>query len=327
MQGLSLRARSFRTSNWQFYLESYEQFEEARRIEPRFAVAHREAADYWRVQLNPVRRQTGLTDLKPPEMRDKFRERIDLAIETAKDSIEVIGSRAQRATVGLRLRNAIRFFREYLEARPHDYQAWNDLLVVALLAADRDAGAVALAELKAAGEFDRVAASMYLSNGYRFGKASVAADYGLKALERWPYHTGISYQTHRSLLWAMRIDEAATLFARINQNDSGNAVIRSRQACAEGRRDDVLHILEDLRIADNYSIADEWLILMMLGDKQAATELLKVFASNAVTYQLASWLSYHTFDPSPFPSLTQMLEQENVKRPPTAEIPFACPAD
>ncbi len=327
IQGLSLRARSFRTSNWQFYLESYEQFEEARRIEPRFAVAHRESADYWKVQMNPVRRQTGLTDLKPPEMRDKFRERIDLAIETAKDSIEVIGSRAQRATVGLHLRNAIRFFQEYLEARPHDYQAWNNLLVVALLAADRDAGAIALAELKAAGEFDRVAAAMYVGNGYRFGKASVAADYGLKALERWPNHTGISYQTHRSLLWAMRVDEAATLFARINQNDSGTAVTRSRQACAEGRRDDVLRILEDLRRADNHSLADEWLILMMLGDKQAATELLQVFESNGVTYQLASWLSYHTFDPGPFPSLMQMLQQERVKRPPPAEIPFACPAD
>jgi hypothetical protein len=260
-------------------------------------------------------------------MRDKFRERIVLAIETAKDSIERIGSRAQRATVGLRLRNAIRFFREYLEARPHDYQAWNDLLVVAQLAADRDAGAAALAQLKAAGEFHRVAASMYVSNGYRFGKASVAADYGLKALERWPNHTGISYQTHRSLLWAMRIDEAATVFARINQNDSGNAVIRARQACAEGRRDDVLRILEDLQIADNHSIADEWLILMMLGHKQAATELLQVIESNGITYQLASWLVYHKFDSSPFPSLTQMLEQENVKRPPAAEIPFACPVD
>ena len=327
VRGLSLRARSFRTSNWQFYLESYEQFEVARRIDPRFAVAHREAADFWKVQLNPSRRQTGLTDLSPPEMQDEFRERIDLAVETARNSIERIGSRAQRANVGLRLRNAIRFFQEYLEARPHNYQAWNDLLVVARLAADQDAAAAALAQLKAAGEFDRVAASMYVSNGYRFGKASVAADYGLKALERWPNHTGILYQTHRSLLWAMRIDEAAILFARFNQNDSGNAVLRARQACAEGHRDDVLRILEDFRVADNHNVVDEWLILMMLGEKQAATELLQVFESNGVPYQLASWLVYHKFDPGPFPSLTQMLEQERVKRPPAAEIPFACPAD
>jgi hypothetical protein len=326
IQGLSLRAKSFRTSNWQFYLESYEQFEEARRIDPGFAVAHRAAADFWRVQLSPARRQTGLTNLSAPEMRDKFLERIILAVETANDPIELIGSRAQRATVGLNLRNAIRFFQEYLEARPHDYQAWNDLLVVARLAADQDAAAVALAELKAAGEFDRISAAMYVSNAYRFGQASVAADYGLKALERWPNHNGISYQTHRSLLWAMRIDEAATLFARIDQNDSGDALMRARQACAESRRDEVLQTLEELRAADDYSIADEWLILMLLGEKQAAIELLQAFESGGVPYQLASWLTYHKFDPSPFPSLTQMLEQENVRRPPAAEIPFACPA-
>ncbi len=70
-----------------------------------------------------------------------------------------------------------------------------------------------------------------------------------------------------------------------------------------------------------------WLILMMLGEKQAATEFLQLIDSNGVSYQLASWLIYHTFDPAPFPSLTQMLERENVTRPPAAEIPFACPAD
>ncbi len=93
------------------------------------------------------------------------------------------------------------------------------------------------------------------------------------------------------------------------------------------RRDVVLRILEDLRSADNQSIANEWMILMMLGDKNAASELLQVFDSNGVPYQLASWLVYHKFDPSPFPSLTQMLERENVKRLAAVEIRFACSAD
>ena len=101
----------------------------------------------------------------------------------------------------------------------------------------------------------------------------------------------------------------------------------ARQACAEGRRDDVLQLLEELRSAGNRHIADEWLILMMLGEKQAATELLQFFASNGVPYRLAAWLVYHNFDPAPFPSLTQMLERENVERPPAAEIPYACPAE
>ncbi len=150
----------------------------------------------------------------------------------AKDSTERTGSREQKATVQLRLRTAIRRFREYLEARAHDYQTWNHPLGVAPFAADRDATAAALAELKSVGEFDRVAAALFVSTAYRFGDVDPGADYGLKALERWPNDTRISYQTHRSLLWAMRIDEAANLLARIKQMDSGDELLRARQACA-----------------------------------------------------------------------------------------------
>ncbi len=327
IRGLSLRARSFRTSNRQFYLQAYEQFEEARRIDPRFAMAHREAAAYWKVQLNPTLASAGTSDLTPQELLDNFLERIDLAIDAATDTIDNSGSRAEKATVQMRLRTAIRRFRVYLEARPNDYRVWHQLLIVAQRANDRESANAALAALKTGGELDRFAATTYISSAYRFGAASVAADYGLATLERWPNDAGLSYQTHRSLLWAMRIDEAADLLARIKRMNSGSELIQARQACAEGRRDDVLEMLKELQSADNNNIADEWLILMMLGEKQAATELLHFIDSNGVPYQLASWLIYHTFDPAPFPSLMQMLERENVARPPAAEIPFACPAE
>jgi hypothetical protein len=73
------------------------------------------------------------------------------------------------------------------------------------------------------------------------------------------------------------------------------------------------------------SIATEWVILMLLSEHQQAVELIRLHEVNMVPYQFASWLVYHQFDPGPFPSLIQMLERENVQRPPAAEIPFACP--
>ena len=166
-----------------------------------------------------------------------------------------------------------------------------------------------------------------MSTAYRFGEAAVAADYGLNALERWPNDAGLSYQTHRSLLWAMRIGDGANLIARMNEANSANQLVRARQACAEGRREDVLQILDQLRLDDGGNIAVEWMILMLLGPTQEAAELLRVYESGEVPYQLASWLIFHFFDPSPFPSLTQMLERENVSRPLATEIPFACPAE
>ncbi len=327
IRGVSLRARSLRTGDLSNSIDSYEQFELARSIDPEFAAAHRAAAAFWKIELNPTRLSVGTPDLTPQEFLNNFLERIDLAIDTAKDTIDQSGSRAEKATVQLRLRTANRRFRVYLEARPNDYRAWHELLIVAQLADDRDAADAALTALKTGGEFDRFAATTYLSSAYRFGMASVAADYGLNALERWPNDAGLSYQTHRSLLWAMRIDEAADLIARFKSVASGNELILARQACAEGRREDVLQLLKELRSADKRHIADEWLILSMLGEKQRATDLVHLIDSNGVPYQLASWLIYHTFDPAPFPSLTQMLERENVTRPPAVEIPFACPAD
>ncbi len=267
------------------------------------------------------------SDLTPQDFLNNFLERIDLAIESAKDAIDQSGSRAEKATVQLRLRTAIQRFRVYLEARPNDYRVWHELLIVAQLANDRETANVALAALKAGGEFDRFAATTYVSTAYRFGEATVAAYYGLNALERWPNDAGLSYQTHRSLLWAMRIGEAANLIARMNSANSGNQLVRARQACAEGRRDDVLQILEQLRSDDGRSVAVEWMILMLLSASQEATQLLRVYESGEVPYQLSSWLVFHKFDPSPFPSLVQMIDRENVTRPPAAEIPFACPPD
>jgi len=66
---------------------------------------------------------------------------------------------------------------------------------------------------------------------------------------------------------------------------------------------------------------------MLLGAKHEAAELLQVYESGEVPYEFASWLIYHNFDPSPFPSLMQMLERENVQRPPAVDIPFACPGN
>ncbi len=326
IRGLSLHARSLRTGDSQYFLDAYEQFELARSIDPGFSVAHRQAAGFWRTQLNPATRQTGLSNLAPDQMLRNFMERIDLAVDTAKNETERSGSRAQRATVQLRLRNAIRRFREYLAERPADIPAWTNFLQVAQIALDRDAIDEALAALKTSGERDRVAAGAYVASAYRFGDPNVAADYGLKSLQRWPNDDGIAYQTHRALLWASRVEEAAILLESIDPIASSRLMVQARQACAEGRRDDVLQLLERLRQSKRRILTEDWLVLKMLGHEDEARELLDVYAESEVPYQLAAWLVYPTFDPGPFPVLVQMLERENVDRPPPIAVPFACPA-
>ena len=64
VRGLALSGRSLRTGSLADYLDSYEQFELARSIDPGFAAAHRNAAAFWKVQLNPTRLPGGL----PPRL-------------------------------------------------------------------------------------------------------------------------------------------------------------------------------------------------------------------------------------------------------------------
>ncbi len=324
IRGLGLRGQGLRFADTSKYEEAYEQFERARTIDPAFAAAHRESADYWKVLLNPVRGGSS-TDLPARDVLERFLERNEMAIETSKNVVEQHDGRGRRAAVELRLRAAIRNFSAYVDARPGDYRAWHELLIVAQIAEERAIADSALQALRSGGEFDRFAATTYLSTAYRFGQASSAADYGLAALQRWPNDAGLHYQTHRSLLWANRVEEAAALLAKMNEATANSPLIRARQACAEGRREEVLRILDDLRSGSRDEVASEWLLLMMLGETEQATERLREIEGNGVPYQLGSWLVFRTFDPSPFPSLVQMLQRENVERPPAAATPFACP--
>lgn len=324
IRGVGLRSQALRRGDSDKYDKAYEQFEVARTIDPRFASAHRESADYWKVLLNPTRGGSS-TDLTAREIFENFLVRNEMAIETSTNEVDQRDGRGRRAAVEMRLRAAIRNFSAYLDDRPHDYRAWYELLIVAQIAADRENIDKALQALKSGGKFDRFAATTYVSTAYRFGAASSAADYGLEALQRWPNDAGISYQTHRSLLWAGRVDEAANLVARMNEATASAPLIRARQACAEGRRDDVLPILEEVRSGNRDVVASEWIILMLLGEAAEAAAVLQELAANGVPYQLGSWLVFHTFDPGPFPSLLQMLERENVRRLPAATIAFACP--
>ncbi len=328
IRGVALRAYSWRTADSQYFLDAYEQFEIARRIDPKFSTAHRQAADFWRIQLNPAQINSGLVDEPPSVMYRNFLERINLAVDTANNDVDRSGSRAQRASVQLRYRNAIRRFREYLDARPNDLGTWADLLRVAMVVGDEDVVSEALGVLQSAADRNRTAATLYLGFAYLLIDVSEAADFGLKALERWPNDAGIAYQTHRSLLWATRVDEAARLLARIDPILTEESLIaKARQACAEGRREDVLDILETMRSSETYSITEDWLILMMLDEQESARLLLDSKVSDEVPYQLAAWLVYPTFDPGAFPILLQMLERENIERPPPIPITFACPAN
>lgn len=144
-------------------------------------------------------------------------------------------------------------------------------------------------------------------------------------MQRWPVANMI-YQTHRNLLFAGRIDEAAMAISEYEQRFQLHPLMSARQACAENRVDDVRELLNsfyDGEITAN-SGNPTWLVLKILGEEEKAVEVLRKFQFDNVPYLMSNWLFYSYFDPSPFPALMAVLERENVQRPPAITLPYAC---
>ena len=308
------------------FLEAYESFEKARSIDPGFAVAHLQAAEFWKTQLAGSRTDSGLTDLEPREILGEFITRIDAGIASAPSAIDSQGMMANKALVELRLRDSIRLYQAYLRERPNDSDALAALIEAALLASDSSLQQETLAIARERGASDLQAAITYMNMAYRIIDASKAADFGLQSLRRWPDANALMYQTHRTLMWAGRIQEGQELADRFSRlYPAEDTLVRARQACAEGRRADAEAIFKNLDTNDNYDRSSRWHILKLLGRDREAVEVLRPYADSGVPYEMASWLIYHKFDPSPYPSVMSVLKREGINRPAAVDIPFKCP--
>jgi len=306
--------------------EAYQHFEKARSIDPGFASAHLMASLFWKVQLDPTRTDTGLTEIPPMQMLVEFNTRIDQAIATAPTAIDKKGYMANKAIVELRLRDAIRHYREYLQERPNDQEGRDALVDAAGLASDTSTRKEGLEYWRERGSNDRSSALGYINDAYRVIDPSVAADFGLQALQRWPNDNSLLYQTHRTLLWAGRITEAKNLAERYSRLYPGDdLLVRARQACAEGRRVDVEAMLENINPESNYATSSRWHILKLLGREQESAAVLQPYADSGVPFMMTSFLTYPKFDPTPFPTVMAVLDREGIDRPPAVEIPFRCP--
>jgi hypothetical protein len=103
-------------------------------------------------------------------------------------------------------------------------------------------------------------------------------------------------------------------------------LMEARQACAEGRLQRVRELYEVIYGGkiDVNSGNSTWLVLKMLGEEEDALQVLRNFEFDDVPFIMSAWLSYPSFDPTPFPALMAILERENVERVPARQLPYAC---
>ncbi|NCO19412.1 MAG: hypothetical protein GW900_05080 [Gammaproteobacteria bacterium] len=308
--------------------DAYELFEAARSLDPDFAEAHYRAARFWQVQANPSRTDIVDTGLAPDEIADRFDERISAAITRTSNDEERLLYRATQAQFQLRFRAALSLFEAYVAQRPGDTDAWVALTELADTIGNNAVvlrGMRAVEPLAASGP---ALAELLPAVAYRLNdpaQARAEVERALLLAERWPQAGALQYQLHRALLWIGKVEEARCIHDWIFRADldvPNPALIRLRQACAEGRLDEAQAVFETQISKENQN--ERWLALLLMGRTEAAAELLRPLEEAGNTYALASYLIYPQFDPRPYPGLMRILASEGMEPRALRPIPFAC---
>ena len=257
-----------------------------------------------------------------------FRQATADAARYARNDDDRLGAEILRARVQLRLADLVDLTRERLQYYPDSRELWSGHLT-SLIVASRFDDARAFAQEVVDHDFGNNDQMASLSTMV----ARVDLDAGLALLEEMLEPTSPVpadlYQAHRILLMADRISEAADVGQRyINAatNPTWSLMVRIRQACAEGRIDDAEQLYEDFDFSpfDPANNNIQWLALKTLGRVDEAVELLRPLDRPETLVRLGELLSYRHFDPSPYPNLTQRLEEQDIMRYEIEPMNFAC---
>ncbi len=265
--------------------------------------------------------------MTPAEMLPLYYEAINKAVEYEKDPVSKILYRAGKARTEMKYRQALRLNTEYLEQRPNDQAA--QFLHLTLLA-ELDMGdeiTEAVAEFYERDGYNPVVTSTSLTRLLYTGEPEILRTYAKNSVERFGDNANVMYQAHRALLWVADIDGASKVLPVILASDlpdDSRYLVLLRQACAENRLADAirLHTKAMEQFPDEPSIM--WLGHKIMGNKEEAVETLMEFDAKGDTMTMTAFLSYGSFDATPYPNLMTVLEAQGIERGEVIKLPYQC---
>jgi len=342
--GRMLAAGTRSVEAWELYLRAQQQWrdttgtrvdeigdkvltklEQAVAIDPEFVDAHIAIAQvfFGHISRTSMLELSSVADMT--EARARFDAAISAAAANARSDAASLLYRALQAMADARFDELLSLAQQQVALRPNDADARQGLMAAQLYAGDY-AGV-----RKTASE----AARLYRDEGgslsaiYQYlHRVDVDAALALveEAMAEQPRDQLDLYQAQRVLLYAGKVEEAARLaddYARLPRSPDSLAMVRIRQACAEGRVADADAIFEAAR-DEITGDPNEWLFLKTLGYDEQAREVLLPLDNPEDYHGLSNFLAYTTFDPADFPYLNSRLNQQGIERPPAHTIPFAC---
>lgn len=324
LQGLALEQRELEKGDVAMTRAASEAFEKARVLDPGFSDAHWRASRIWfgnATRVNAAAR----ADVPEPERLRLSLERVHAAIATSRDETDRLKYEASEASLQMRIRAAHRAMAAYLERRPRDLDAWEEMADLAAYAGETAWVAKAAERMHTLSLQDGLPRSRAVTVAVMAQRYDDATRWARAQMAVQPENAMLRYQAHRAMVADGRAYEARRLLSSIEGSGMppGNRLLaRIRQACAEGRPDEARRIAAQL--SPKAPLASRWQAAQTLGDLREAEAILRPYDTPEGLPVLMQFLIYPTFDPKPFPLLSARLEQEGVKRPATASIPHGC---
>jgi TolB-like protein/DNA-binding winged helix-turn-helix (wHTH) protein len=326
LRGLAYQERELETGDAADTQNAFDAFERARRLDPQFAAAHWAAASQYfsrATRVGSAARQSG------DDERGRMKEyllRVDAAIASSDGRPENLKYRSARALVDYRFKDAVTLMRQYLDQRPRELDAWDDLVNLSAYIGDRRLGA----------EAARTIQQQSVESGRPLSRAITASVLALdipnavqrsrQQLKMRPGEALIQYQAHRALLWGGYRDEARALIGPIRESslpEENKLLAELRQACADGDSGarDIALKLDGLKGA---STSGRWQAWMLAGDEERAYALIKPLDQPDRLSTLVQYMTYPDFDARRFPLLQSKLDEDGIVRPTLVRPPYAC---
>jgi len=329
LEGLAANASSLSTADTYSFLRARDAYKRAIELDPEFSFAYWELAQFWELQARTTNIVAGIVEMPKEQMVAEFKDAIEKAIRYERDPLNRLTFRVLQAAEDLQLAEALRLNTEYLAQRPNDQDAQNRQLE--LLA---DLGMVnelraAIEEYQRRDGYDIRVTNNSVTFALLTGDREFARRYALDALRRIPDRPFIQYQSQRSLLSAGDIDNASALLPAIQASDlpeESRTLAVMRQACAEGNLKEAERAYDVMMTKHADNLSTNWISKKIIGRDAEAQQLLEPYNERMELDVLMDFVSYHYFDPTPFPHLVQYLKSQGVEPRKPLEMAYRCKA-
>lgn len=326
LKGLAYDEQGLVTGSDEYALLAYQAYERARAIDPSFAAAQWEAAQNW--FGNTTRVGSTVTERRGTEEQrlKEYLARIDAAIASSRGRPEQFKYRSARALMDLRFREALRLMLAYLNERPRDLEAWDEVVDMAGYVENRRLIAKAAERIHTISMESGSPKSRAITAAVFSTDSSLAVKLAREQLKRSPGEALIQYQSHRALLLGGYRGDARNVLEQLRGSElpeENKLLAELRQRCADGGNG-AGEVAARLARLPDASTSSNWQAAELLGDRRRATAILMPLHRPDRLTTLMQYMVYPNFDVRPFPLLQARLDADGIKRPAPAPIPFAC---